>query len=236
MKWRLRIVCTCAVAAAVIGVCASAESQDRLTLSGDMVLDGGALLLPRDAPFGPAVNNIAHQSEALLTVGDYQYATWYHLGPTNEDIYLGRRAISGNTWEVMDTGSDLNNGDGPYWDNHNVTVLGVSGDGALHLAFDHHTNTLSYRRTDPGAATGAVWNASLFRSEQSSLGEGSPAITGVTYPRFVPDPTSDDMYLTYRTGYSGGGDLHIANYNSATGEWGTPHEFIDGAGKVFPAV
>ena len=50
--------------------------------------------MPEGATFGPAINGVAFQNEALLTVDGYQYATWYHYG-SDEDIYVGRRSLSG---------------------------------------------------------------------------------------------------------------------------------------------
>ena len=68
----------------------------QLTLLNDMVLDGNALLLPSNATYGRAINGVSFQTEPLLTYSGYQYATWYHNG-SDEDVYIGRRALSGNT-------------------------------------------------------------------------------------------------------------------------------------------
>jgi len=183
--------------------------------------------MPRNATYGRAINGIAYQSEALLTAGNYQYASWYHLGG-NEDVYLARRDLTGGSWEVMDTGENFSNGDGNAWDAHNIISMGISGDGAIHLAWDHHGDTLRYMSTAAGAATASNWDATLFNAEQSSLNTGGAAINGVTYPRFVTNDTTGDMLFAYRTGGSGNGVMNIATYDSTAGLWDAPHPIITG--------
>lgn len=218
---------------AVAGLCImlgqQSFAQSQLTLARDMVLDAEALLMPRGSSYGPFINGLAHQSEALLTEGDYQYATWYHYGPDDEYVYVARRHLGSDSWEVIDDlGITLDRGDANAWDNHNVVAMGVSGDGVVHLAYDHHGHTLRYARSVTGAATNTSWDASLFNVEQNSLNLGDPAINAVTYPRFIPDPTGDGITLAYRVGGSGGGDMNISTYDAVGGTWSTPHTFIDG--------
>lgn len=222
----------CALAAILTAaILTPALAQNELILLDDAVLDGNALLMPRNATYGRAINGIAYQTEALLTVGDYQYTAWYHLGG-NEDVYLARRNLAGGNWEVMDTGENFVNGDGNAWDAHNIISMGISGDGAIHLAWDHHGHNLRYMSTAAGAATAATWDATLFDSERSSLNLGGPSIGGVTYPRFVTDPHSGDMLFAYRTGGSGNGVMNLATYVSDTGVWDTPHAIITGASGI----
>ena len=209
-----------------------AVAQSSLSLSQDMVLDSDALLMPRSATYGPAINGLAHQTEALLTYGDYQYTTWYHLGSADEDVYLARRAIGSTSWEVMDTGYNFDRGD-DSWDNHNAISMGVSGDGTIHLSWDHHGNTLRYLTSVAGAATGSTWDASILNSERSSLNVGGTSISTVTYPRFAVDSNTGNMQLSYRTGSSGNGDIQFATYDTDTGLWDTPHEVIDGQSGTY---
>jgi autotransporter-associated beta strand protein len=218
--------------------CTSSVAGAQLTLLNDMVLDPAALLMPSNATYGRAINGVSFQTEPLLTYGDYQYATWYHNG-SDEDVYIGRRALSGNTWEVFDTGSNLDNGDASpapgssAWDAHNVISLGISGDARMHFSWDLHGQALRFKDSDVDDATGATWDASLLNSERSSLNPGGAAITTVTYPQFTTDKATGDMFLNFRTGSSGAGNKYIATYDAGTGLWNAPHEFINGTNSIF---
>ena len=86
-------------------VAGQASGQTEVTLLRDTVLDANALLFASNAPYGRAINGLAFQTEALLTVGEYQYSSWYHFGSGgSQNVYLARRLVDGTTWEVMDTG------------------------------------------------------------------------------------------------------------------------------------
>ncbi|MEQ8616592.1 MAG: BNR repeat-containing protein [Lacipirellulaceae bacterium] len=205
----------------------------------DMLLDSDALILPTGGNFATTINGQPYQQEALITHGGYQYAAWYHNSPTNEDIYLSRRDLTGTTWETFDTGFGLDNGDGTAsspnreWDSHNVIGLGISGDGRIHLSFDHHVDSLRYVTTNAGAATGGTWNSSILNAERDSLNVGGSTIPRVTYPRFAN--VGDDLVLTYRDYGSGNGDHRIADYNSATGQWSSTRFVTKGrsTGQVY---
>jgi len=218
------------------------------------IVDSQALLMPsftgRAADgglFGRSINSVAHQTTPLVTFGDYQYATWYQFNSFQEHVMLGRRNLAtGTGWEVFDTGLDLLNGDGrdddkpafqtqtQPWDNHNAINIGISGDGRIHLAYDHHSNPLNYLQSVAGAATGEWTRSAVFgftntqESLQDSFRPGDPTLVAVTYPRFATNPATGDMIATYRQGQSGAGDLFILSYDAQTGEWGTAREFITG--------
>jgi hypothetical protein len=216
---------------------ASASFGAELTLFQNMVLDNGALLMPSSAIYGRAINGVSFQAEPFMTYGDYQYATWYHLGADNEDVYLARRQLSGTSWEVMDTGANFTNGDGvgggTLWDAHNVVLMGISGEGRIHLSWDHHGHNLRYMNTNPGAATSGTWNSSLLNAERSSLNAGGGSIGTLTYPQFTTDPATGNMFMNYRTGGSGAGNQFIATFDQSTGVWNAPHEFINGTSSIF---
>jgi autotransporter-associated beta strand protein len=214
----------------------SGASGAELTLLQDMVLDNAALLMPSGSTYGRAINGVSFQAEPLMTYGDYQYSTWYHLGASDEDVYLARRQLSGTAWEVMDTGANFVNGDGiggGTWDAHNVVLMGISGDGRIHLSWDHHGHNLRYMNTNAGAATSGTWNSSLLNAERSSLNAGGGSIGTLTYPQFTTDSATGDMYFNYRTGGSGAGNQFISTFDQSTGLWNTPHEFINGTNSIF---
>lgn len=228
LSHRRRTSATVALVAGLtlVGLLASpASATVRVSLLDDTVLDTDALLFASSAPYGRAINGVSFQEEPHLTFGGYQFVTWYHLGAADEDVYLARRDLAGGAWEIMDTGMNMTR---TTSDAHNVVAMGISGDGAIHLSWDHHGNTLRYIVSTPGAATGAAWNAAIFSGERSSLNVGGASITSVTYPRFVTIPGSGNMYLAYRVGASGDGDVMLATYNATTRLWNTPHEIIDG--------
>jgi len=150
------------IALIVVTVCMLSVSFSRaqsLSLSADMLLDSNALMMPTGSRFGRSINGRSHQTEPIVTFGGFQFATWYHNGPNDEqDIYIARRRLSDstNTWHAIDTGYDMSNGDedgdggtnqNGKWDSHNVIGMGISGDGRIHLAYDHHVDNLRYLTT-----------------------------------------------------------------------------------------
>ena len=183
----------------------------------DMVLDPNALVLATGGNFSQVINGSPYQQETLITHDGYQYASWYHNGG-NQDIYVSRRNLAGNVWETIDTGYNMENGN-QNWDSHNVISMGISGDGRIHLSYDHHVDGLRYLTTGIGVATssGGVWNSSIFNDERNSLNLGSTSIPRVTYPRFAN--VGDDLVFTYRDYGSGSGDQRIADYDAQTGQW-----------------
>ena len=234
---------------------ANGQNSLSVTLSNpnDSTIDGSALLMPRwtgrardGSLFGRAINGVGHQSTPLLTSGDFQYCTWYRNIGTNEHIILGRRDLNdlASGWSSFDTGLRLLNGDAndgesgsqtQPWDNHNAINMGISGDGRLHLSYDHHGNELNYIQGNALATTwdrtGVFGTSSLtgVRNQiQNTLsGSGTP-IRSVTYPRFSTNPTTGDMVMTLRLGASGAGDLFIANYSATSQQWSELREFIRG--------
>ena len=167
--------------------------------------------------FGRAMNGIAHQSTAVLTHGDYQYAAWYRIVifnvGFNEHIVLGRRDLNdlSSGWTTFDTGLQLIHGDGndpengsqtQPWDNHNAVNMGISGDGRLHLSYDHHGNEFNYIQGNADATTwsrlgvfGTNDTNDVRNQVQNSL-TGGPAVAQVTYPRFSTNPTTCLLYTS----------------------------------------
>jgi hypothetical protein len=206
-----------------------------------MLLDSNALLMPGTGNFSRVINGGAHQAEALITHDGYQFATWYQNGANgNQHVMLARRNLNGTAWERMDTGYDMTNGDEGSWDSHNVINMGISGDGRIHLAYDHHNDNLRYLTTrGVNKATGATWDSSIFLDERSTFNNSSGNLGGVTYPRFAPK-ADGDLVAVYRNGGSGNGDTHFLSYNS-TGDtvdgvprqrWGSSHIVIDGRSRA----
>jgi hypothetical protein len=245
-----------------VGLCpAFVNAQNSLSLSADMLLDSNALLMPTGSRFGRSINGRAHQTKPLLSFGGYQFATWYHNGANDEqDVFISRRDLSDptNTWHSFDTGYDMSNGDedgdggtnqNGKWDSHNVIGMGISGDGRIHLAYDHHVDDLRYLTTRginkatlsaQGWADAAADPANEFfvpGGERAKFNaQDSGTVSGITYPRFASQ-SNGDLIAEYRTGGSGNGDTNFLSYNSSNAtngngvpnqRWGASHEVIDG--------
>jgi len=201
-------------------------AQVGVSLLYNMSPDSNALVLPTSGSFSNVINGRSHQREVLITHDGYQYTAWYHNG-TEQDIYVSRRNLSGNVWETIDTGYDMENGN-LDWDSHNAIAMGISGDGRIHLAYDHHVDPLRYLVTDAGFATSPsqVWSQGGFAAERSSLNPQGSAIPRVTYPQF--STIGDDLVFTYRDFTSGNGNMRLASYDTQTGQWSGTHDINRG--------
>jgi hypothetical protein len=222
---------------------ALAYGQFSISKTADMLLDSNALLMPSTGDFSRVINGGAHQSEALITHNGYQFATWYQNGSGgNQHIMLARRNLNGNTWESYDTGYDMQNGDEGSWDSHNVIAMGISGDGRIHLAYDHHADNLRYLTTRGVNKATGTWDQNLFvpGGERSKFNaQDSGTVSGITYPRFASSPNGD-LAAVYRTGGSGSGDTYFLSYNSGSTanedgvlqqRWSDSHKVIDGRSR-----
>ena len=240
----------------------SANGQNSLSVTlanpNSSTIDSDALLMPAwsgsasgGSLFGRGINGVAHQSTPLLTHGDFQYSAWYRNTGDQECIILGRRNLNdlASGWSTFNTRLEFIHGDAidpesgaqtQPWDNHNAINMGISGDGRVHLSFDHHGNQFNYVQGDATATTwsrtgvfGVNSKAAMQALTQNSL-DGGPPVEAVTYPRFSTNPTTGEMVMTVRLGESGAGDLFIANYDLTTGTWSELREFIRGDdGVVF---
>lgn len=147
-----------------------------------------------------SVNTAIFRINSLFTHDSIQYVAFY-----NPDgfLTLGKRGIGSDAWTTAVTRYK-----GNVKDAHNVICMGIDGEGYLHLAFDHHGNTLKYvRSTAPGAL---------------ELGE-LESMTGidednVTYPEFYR-MSNGDLIFVYRSGASGRGNMVINRYDTAARKW-----------------
>lgn len=210
----------------ILSSAAPAAPQPLVALS-DSVVDTKALLAPTGAPYGRAMNGLAFQHEILLSHNGWQYTAWYDTVGTDQNFLIARRSVLGaatGPWQIFDTGSDLINGDEGSWDNHNTISLGICrADGTLHASWDHHGNTLRYRRSVPGLATHAdhSWGSSSLLAEQSRLVSGGAPVTAFTYPLFIDRPDGG-LLFAYRTGSTNAGSNWIARYSPAAGSYAAP--------------
>lgn len=190
----------------------------------DSIVTNNACLMPSTATYGRAINGVAFQTDILRTFNGYQYTAWYDTVGTAQTVWLARRAVTNTgvgAWQLFKTGSTFSNGDESSWDAHNVIALGISAvDGTLHFSWDHHDNTLRYRRSVVGLCTTntAAWGAGMLLAEQNWLVNSVTTVAGVCYPRFVTTPTGG-LVFTYRTGNTSAGDHWLHYYQPATTNW-----------------
>lgn len=198
-----------------------------LVLLSDSIVDDKALVTPVGTAFAGPMNGTAFQNDILLNHNGWQYTAWYDTVGTDQNVWLARRRILGTAsgaWEKFDTGSDQLNGDESVWDTHNTISLGISKvDGILHMSWDHHGNTLRYRRSQPGLATYSdqVWNSSQILAEQNGVTAAGSTITGVTYPMFINTP-ENALLFNYRTGGSNNGSNWLASWQPSSLNHATP--------------
>jgi hypothetical protein len=161
---------------------------------------------------------------SLWTHKGWQYAAFWDDAC---EVSVARRQLPGGAWSVVSLPgyqrtTKINRGRGGavsrgFGDGHEKVAMGISPDGFLHLAFDHHVSTLHYRRSrlpvaeDPAAHP---WSPGLFGPVQDDL--GGPGIEDVTYPRFTSDGVRFILHLRLN-GDAGSADSHLFEY--AHGRW-----------------
>jgi hypothetical protein len=199
-----------------------------ITLLSNSLLDTKGLLGGSAAQYSRNMNGQAFQNDIILSHNGWQYTAWYDTVGTAQNMLLARRAILGadsGPWQILDTGSDLTNGDEPVWDAHNTISLGIDPrDGTLHVSWDHHVNTLRYRRSIPGLTTynDTAWDTAFLNPEQNWLLSASAAVTGVTYPMFFNAPDGA-LFFNFRSGNSTGGNNHIYPWSPASAAYASSH-------------
>lgn len=161
---------------------------------------------------------------ALCNFKGWQYAAYWD---ENRQVSVARRQLPDGPWSVASLSGyqrteNVNRGKaGPksrgFGDGHEKVAMGISPDGIIHLAFDHHVSTLHYRTSRyPVALYPALyeWEAGLFGPVQDHL--GGPKIESVTYPVFTSDEKGMILYLRLGGG-SGSGNSHFFYYQD--GKW-----------------
>ncbi|KAH7349032.1 hypothetical protein BKA66DRAFT_477143 [Pyrenochaeta sp. MPI-SDFR-AT-0127] len=107
--------------------------------------------------------------------------------------------------------------------------MGISGDGKIHLSFDHHDVPINYRVSNAGIAKTipSDWTASAFGSVLHSLPGSVGPWTPLTYPRFERIDNGD-LLMEFRIGQSGAGDSWIHRYSSTSGQWSNVGKYLQG--------
>lgn len=152
----------------------------------------------------------------IISFKDYQYIAYYE---GNGDVVIARKNLKTNSdWEK----SILQGYQIKSEDRHNKIAISISGgDGVIHLAFDHHnTPQFNYAHSKLNVATdptAIAWDNSVFVL-QPNLGLKNDAGL-VTYPTYYQLNATGNLIVYWRTGGSVGGEMNLANYNSADHQW-----------------
>jgi len=183
----------------------------QVTKIGDTVIDFEALTI--DGQYGQSINGQAYQQDILASHLGFQYVAYYDA---NRHVCLGKRKLPDGDWEILKLTDYTFATDNA----HNTISMGLCpGDGTLHLAFDHHNDSLHYRvsRRDVVSSPEDVkWDSSLFGPVVSELGQERPV--GLTYPRFHQTPEGA-LQIHYRHGGFGNGDRMFIDYDPVDALW-----------------
>ena len=178
-----------------------------------------------------AINAVSFIRSSLVTVSNKQIFAYYGRHQTNSSyafnntIWLARRTVGSNLWEVFRTtftANDINDG-------HDVVSFGIDGDGYMHMSWGMHGDAFHYAKS-----TNSVTGSSPigFGPDTTMTGKEN----SVTYPQWLKLPDGDLLYL-FREGSSGNGDTYLNRYYRATQTWTNVHRsgstqlpFIKGTG------
>ncbi|MDE5608745.1 MAG: BNR repeat-containing protein [Muribaculaceae bacterium] len=147
-----------------------------------------------------SVNTAVFRANSLVSDSTAQYIAFY-----NSDGFLtiGKRNLDSDRWTI-----NVSKYRGRVEDAHNTISIMLDGDNYLHVAFDHHGDTLKYCRSLlPGGIELGDLTAMVGTLEDD-----------VTYPEFYKLSTGD-LLFAYRHGASGRGNLVLNRYDVANQTW-----------------
>jgi autotransporter-associated beta strand protein len=170
-----------------------------------------------DEQIWPTVNWASFDQDKVVSFGNFQYAVYWDA---DRALAVARRNLSTDEVQLvrfpdylLADGLDYaqqNNG-------HRNAVVGLSPlDGRLHLAWDHHNNSLNYTRSRKDLITDPPNTITTADFELKQPIAGAPA--EVTYPAFINDH-QDKLMFFCRSGGSGSGDVVFFEYDAASGTW-----------------
>lgn len=154
-----------------------------------------------------------------LSYNGYLFVAYYNNAAK---LCLARRNGSG-AWKVITFNYTLESDD-----SHRTAEIGISpNDGRIHVAFDHHVDSLHYIVSSANGATVAdsAFTSSLFAASRNYLKSGEPLVK-VTYPYFLVGK-NNDLVMTWRDdGGSGNANHYCATYSNGT--WSSARQIISG--------
>lgn len=160
-----------------------------------------------------SVNAVIFRQNSVVSQGDNQYTAFYD---PEGAVVLARRRQGADTWVTRVTPYR-----GKVEDAHNAISIAIDGSGVLHMAWNHHGNSLNYVR---GSRPGGL-------DLSSPLAMTGKAESNVTYPQFYR-LTNGDLLFAYRDGRSGNGNVMLNRYDVNNKRWdAVAHPLIDGEGE-----
>jgi hypothetical protein len=213
-----------------------------MALAGRAIAGPAVALIPIDdgdpntSEYGYAGNNndpinaVAFICSGLMTVSNQQFIAYYGRHQTNSTytfnnkIWIGRRTVGSNIWEVFRTTLAPNN----INDGHDVVSFGIDGNGYMHLSWGMHGNSFLYTKS----TSSVIGNQPIAFGPTNTM---TGAENNVTYPQFLTMPNGDLLFI-FREGASGSGDTFINRYDHVTQTWtnqqynGGQKPFIKGTG------
>ncbi|MGL1958737.1 MAG: BNR-4 repeat-containing protein [Colwellia sp.] len=212
----------------IISVISACTSTNRLSTSASQnsysnALTARSILIADDAFSGSSVNVLAGVKQTVFTESIYQYAAFYNA---KAQLVLAKRRLGEDVWQkqVTDFFGNVN-------DAHNHISLIVDGEGYIHIAWDHHNNSLRYARSKaPGSLQ--LEKLNMLSKADEAESKADPNQEGsVTYPQFYRLKNGDVLFA-YRHGGSGRGSLVLNTYNTKNQQWQRIHNsLLDGEGK-----
>jgi hypothetical protein len=190
---------------------------------------------PNTSEYGYAgssgINAVSFICSSLVTISNKQIFAYYGRHQTNSTyvfnntIWIARRTVGTNIWEVFRTAYTANN----VTDGHDVVSFGIDGDGILHMSWGMHGDAFHYSHS----LTNVVGSEPIVMGPDSTMtGNENTA----TYPQFMSLPDGDLLYI-YRKGSSGAGDTFVSRYSHLNKAWTPVHTngsiaapFIKGTG------
>jgi hypothetical protein len=160
-----------------------------------------------------AINAVSFICSSLMTVSNQQFFAYYGRHQTNSSytynntIWIARRTVGTNIWEVFRTTFTAND----ITDGHDVVVFGIDGNSYMHISWGMHGNSFLYAKST-APVTGSQPIA--FAPATTMTGDEN----NVTYPQFLT-MLSGDLLFIFREGTSGSGNTFINYYNHATQTW-----------------
>ena len=119
-------------------------SQVNIVNESISTVDENALIV--NGKYSSGINGRTFQKDALISHKGYQYIVHYN---DERRVCISRRKLPNGKWNTI-TFLDY------YFksnDSHNCISMGICpNDGTIHLAFDHHVDTLHYRVSKKGLA------------------------------------------------------------------------------------
>jgi hypothetical protein len=197
-------------------LCLAAPLTTQAALAQLVPIDDGN---PNTSEYGYAgatdnqINAVSFICSALMTVSNQQFIAYYGRHQTNASyvynnkIWIGRRTVGSNIWEVFRTTNAPNN----INDGHDVVCFGIDGDGYMHISWGMHGNSFLYAKS-----TAPVTGSQPIAFAPATTMTGGE--NNVTYPQFLTMPNGDLIFI-FREGTSGAGDTFINYYDQTTQTW-----------------